>query len=111
VVSRDGDTLYFVSDTGTTIYAASVRGPANQSVLSGMPAIGGGPWTVVPKGIYFVPASDDSALRYFDFKTRQVRQVFKVEKAYSISISPDDRWILYTQVEENNDLMLVEHFR
>jgi Tol biopolymer transport system component/DNA-binding winged helix-turn-helix (wHTH) protein len=114
VESRDGDTVYFAHDTGSTIYAASVRGPANRSILSGMPAIGGRSlWTVVPNGIYFVPATDNGALHYFDFKTRQVRPVFKVGKALEngLSVSPDGRWILYTQVEENNDLMLVDHFR
>jgi Tol biopolymer transport system component len=113
VESRDGDTLYFAHDTGTTIYAASVKGPANQSILSGMPAIGGTSlWTVVPNGIYFVPATDDSSIHYFDFKARQVRQVFKAGKALEngVSVSPDGRWFLYTQIEENSDLMLVEHF-
>jgi tricorn protease-like protein len=114
VESRDGDTLYFAHDTGRTIYAASVRGPANQSILGDMPAIGGRSlWTVVPNGIYFVPATDDSALHYFDFKTRQVRPVFKAEKALEngVSVSTDGRWFLYTQIEENSDIMLVDHFR
>jgi len=26
------------------------------------------------------------------------------------SVSPDGRWFLYTQIEENSDLMLVDHF-
>jgi hypothetical protein len=56
-------------------------------------------WTVVPRGNYFVPADAPKSVRYFDFATKQVRQIFEVDEDFddSLSVSPDGRWILYTQ--------------
>jgi len=71
-------------------------------------------WTVASEGIYFVPADAPKSVRYFDFATKQVHKVFETEKAssYGMSVSPDGRWILYTQAgEDNSDIMLVENFR
>jgi hypothetical protein len=70
-------------------------------------------WTVVPGGIYFVPADAPKSVRYFDFATKKVRQIFEAGKYFSngLSVTPDGRWILYTQEPENNsDIMLVDHF-
>jgi Tol biopolymer transport system component len=107
----DGETVYFADGT---IHFASLRAAAGSSALGGMPAIDDHScWTVVQSGIYFVPAAAPKSLQYFDFTTRQVRQVFATDNAFvdGLSVSPDGRWILYTQIERNNDLMLVEHFR
>jgi Tol biopolymer transport system component/DNA-binding winged helix-turn-helix (wHTH) protein len=70
-------------------------------------------WTLVPGGIYFVPATAPRSMRYFDFATKQIRTVFELDKDFDggLSISPDGRWILYAQVDEvDSDIMLVEHF-
>jgi Tol biopolymer transport system component len=70
-------------------------------------------WTLVPGGIYFVPATAPRSMRYFDLATKQIRTVFQSDKDFDggLSISPDGRWILYSQVDEvNSDIMLVEHF-
>jgi Tol biopolymer transport system component len=70
-------------------------------------------WTLVPGGIYFVPAKAPRSLRYFDFAMKQIRTVFELDKDFSegLSVSPDGRWILYAQVdEEDSDIMLVDHF-
>ena len=71
-------------------------------------------WTLSPGGIYFVPAEAPRSLRYFDFATRQIRPIFEVDKDFGsgLSVSPDGRWILYSQVGDvNSDIMLVDHFR
>ena len=71
-------------------------------------------WTLSREGIYFVPADAPRSLRYFDFATRQIRPIFEVDKDFSsgLSVSPDGRWILYSQVgDESGDIMLVDHFR
>jgi Tol biopolymer transport system component len=70
-------------------------------------------WTLVPGGIYFVPAAAPRSMRYFDFATKQIRTVFELDKDFDggLSISPDGRWILYSQVDQvDSDIMLVEHF-
>jgi hypothetical protein len=71
-------------------------------------------WTIVPQGIYFVPADASRSLRYFDFKTKTVRQTFELDKEFSagLSVSPDGHWMLYSEVEgeRNTNVMLVDHF-
>jgi hypothetical protein len=83
--------------------------------MTGMlPVLDASLWTAVPAGIYFVPVDAPKSVCYFAFATRQIRQVFTVDKNFddSLSVSPDGRWILYTQIDEGNtDIMLVEHLR
>ena len=70
-------------------------------------------WALSPGGIYFVPAEAPRSLRYFDFASRQIRPIFEVDKDFGsgLSVSPDGRWILYSQVGDvNSDIMLVDHF-
>jgi Tol biopolymer transport system component len=60
-----------------------------------------------------VPADAPRTLRYFDFASRKVSDVFHLRKdfAQGLSVSPDGRWLLYSQVDdENSDIMLVDHF-
>src|SRR5258707_13837779 len=71
-------------------------------------------WTIAARGIYFLPADAPMSLRYFDFTTKQIRELFKLDKDFDdgLSVSPDGRYLLYAQVdEENTDIMLVENFR
>jgi Tol biopolymer transport system component len=111
--SYDGETLYFVDHLGS-IHMVSLQLAGTASVLRGMPGVfDASEWTVVPRGIYFVPADAPKSVRYFDFATKHVRQIFKVEKDFddSLSVSPDGRWILYTQADPDSaDIMLVENF-
>ena len=114
--SYDGETLYFANQLQRpSIRMISLKRPGAESVLGSMPALDNPSlWTVVPEGIYFVPAAAPKSLRYFDFATRQVRPVFEVSKRFEqiLSVSPDGRWILYTQIDEPKiDIMLVENFR
>jgi Tol biopolymer transport system component/DNA-binding winged helix-turn-helix (wHTH) protein len=115
--AHDGKTLYLAdqSDGPSSIRMVSLQTPEVESVLPGMPAVSdASEWTVAPQGIYFVPADAPKSLRYFDFATRKVRLVFEVSKFFddTLSVSPDGRWILYTQIDEDKaDIILVENFR
>jgi Tol biopolymer transport system component/DNA-binding winged helix-turn-helix (wHTH) protein len=114
--SYDGETLYFTDrPSKSSLHMVSLQPPGTESVLRGMPeVVDQSEWTVVPRGIYFVPSDAPKSVRYFDFATKQVRQIFQVDRAFedSLSVSPDGRWILYTQTYEfNADIMLVENFR
>jgi Tol biopolymer transport system component/DNA-binding winged helix-turn-helix (wHTH) protein len=107
----DGETVYYFADN--RIHMASLHSAAGPAVLGGMPVIyNHSCWTVVRDGIYFVPASDPESLQYFDFTTRRVRQVFSQKHFVNgLSVSPDGRWLLYTQRDVlTTDLMLVDHF-
>ena len=71
-------------------------------------------WTVVPPGIYFAPMEAPKSVPYFDFAAEHVRRILKSKKSFGngLSVSPDGRWLLYTQVDKaNSDIMLVENFR
>jgi hypothetical protein len=114
--SYDGETVYFTTfGANSILHTVSVKHPGAESVIQGMPPVRNmALWTLTLGGIYFVPADAPRSVRYFDFATKKVRQIFKIEKglAYGLSVSPDERWILYSQIDEQKfELMLVDHFR
>jgi len=115
IESFDGNSLYFAKRiANTTLAVLPLNGASAPSDVPGIPAIGdAGMWTVVPNGIYFVPHDDPRSLHYYDFSNKNTRQIFAIEKDFAggLSISPDGRYILYAQMEEeNSDIMLVDHF-
>jgi Tol biopolymer transport system component/DNA-binding winged helix-turn-helix (wHTH) protein len=114
--SFDGKTVYFANnhDKSTLKQVALPAQPDTESKVDGMPRIRAAElWTLSRAGIYFVPDEAPRSLRYFDFATRQVHPIFEVDKDFSggLSVSPDGRWILYSQYGDvNSDIMLVDHF-
>jgi Tol biopolymer transport system component len=117
--SFDGETLYFVdgwTDAKLKKVSANQIGPA--SPVRGMPLLKDAAlWTVVPGGIYFVPADAPHSISYVDFSTRHVRRITDADRDFSpmnggLSVSPDGSWILYSQIDDvRSDIMLVDKFR
>jgi Tol biopolymer transport system component/DNA-binding winged helix-turn-helix (wHTH) protein len=115
--SFDGKTVYFAShaEKSTLKQVALVMAqPGTESEVDGFPRlIHFDVWSLTPRGIYFVPAEAPRSVRYFDFATRQIHPIFEMDGDFSfgLSVSPDGRWILYSQIGDvNSDIMLVEHF-
>jgi serine/threonine protein kinase/Tol biopolymer transport system component len=114
--SFDGATIYFAGGVISYFGGGELlkRAPLVQGQVGADSAVDGlrlgGPWTVSPGGIYFVPAGAPKSLRYFDFATKQVRPVLEVDKDFGggLSVSPDGLWIIYSQHNMNSDIMLVE---
>ena len=114
--SFDGKTVYFAS-RGAQSKLKRVDLSAQlgtESEVKGFPRLWTSQlWTLTAGGIYFVPAEAPKSLRYFDFDSKQIRSIFEADKDFGsgLSISRDDRWVLYSQVGDlNSDIMLVDHF-
>ena len=114
--SFDGKAVYFASpaDKSTLKRVALPGQPGAESEVDGLPRLRNcDRWRLSSSGIYFVSDEAPRSLRYFDFATRQIRKIFEVDTDFSagLSVSPDGRWILYSQARDaNGDIMLVEHF-
>jgi len=70
-------------------------------------------WVIASGGIYFVPAEAPRSIRYLEFSSRRIRTIFEGNKDLStgVSVSPDGRWILYSQQgDTTGDIMLVNDF-
>ena len=71
------------------------------------------------KGIYFINfegATLPSTVKFYDFGTRRLSTIARLNKAISeeeanFDISPDGKSILYGQVNKSVDIMMVENFR
>lgn len=76
-------------------------------------------WAVVERGIYFITAETPNrpSIEFFSFATDRVTQVATLESPIprgipGISVSPDGRWLLYTQLDQSgSDILLMENFR
>jgi len=112
----DGRTAYYASNyEKSTLKKVALPGQSGtESDVDGLPRLSNySLWTISPGGIYFVPAEAPRSVRYFDVGTRHIRPIFEVETDFTrgLSLSPDGRWILYSQIGEvNGDIMLVDHF-
>ena len=118
IESADGKILYFGRSDGDAYYIVMLAldhpGAMPQEV-SGMPKISDEhQWTLVQDGIYFTPQDHPRSICFFDFATRKTREIFKADKdlAEGMSIFPDGRYMLYSQIDESNaDIMLFNNFR
>ena len=111
----DGKTVYFASihEKSTLRKVSLLALPGTATEVDGLPRVShAGLWALSAGGIYFVPPEGPRSLRYLDFATRQIRPIFEMDKDFagSLSVSPDGRWILYSLVDLNSDIMMVDHF-
>jgi Tol biopolymer transport system component len=116
--SPDGQFVYYTKhdDANPALWRVPVDGGEEALVHDLVKPANWGQWAVVDEGVYSVNSTEPSspAIEFFDFATSQVRPIARLEKPTiaGLAVSPDGRWILYTQVDrQENDIMLVENFR
>ncbi len=120
--STDGKFLYYTKGRNVAgIWRVPTEGGEETLVTDTQKAGYWSAWTVVEAGIYFLTAEDLShpSIEFFSFTTGRVTEVGTLTKPFQywtnpvgLSLSPDGRWILYTQTDrQDNDIMLVENFR
>ena len=76
---------------------------------------------ITSEGVCFfdLTLSPAPAVKFFNFASRQVTTLVKLDPAKSssalgsrIAVSPDGQWVLYSQLDQNDlEIMLVENFR
>ncbi len=119
--SPDGKSVYYLkrkrwekSGNPGDLWKVPVQGGEEELVLKQVDLFH---YCVGRDGIYFVvppEAGGKRTIQFLDFSSGVTQIVTELEKPLhsGISVSPDGRYLLYTQVEEHSsDLMLVENFR
>src|SRR4030095_14563004 len=120
--SLDGRFLYYTRGRNVAgIWRIPAEGGEEKLVLDKHKSGYWSAWTVVEQGIYFMTAEPlaHPAIEFFSFTTGKGREWAALTRAFipwtnpeGLSISPDGRWILYTQEDRTDlDIMLVENFR
>ncbi len=114
--SLDGKTLYYAKGLDVPgLWKVPVEGGEETPVLPQLGTGYWGYWAAVENGIYFYDINT-KAIEFFSFATRKIIEIAKPGKCPigfpGFSISPDNRWILVAQEDQNvSDIMLVENFR
>ena len=108
--SKDGRTIYYTKSNSplAPLWKVLVEGGDESQVLD---SVNGRAFAATTGGIYFI---SQSRLQYSEFSTGISKPILTIAKPTSscLSVSPDERWLLYTQVDQaGSDLMLVENFR
>jgi Tol biopolymer transport system component len=109
--SPDGRSIYYARrSTLDGVWQVPVDGGDEVQVTPGIDLWGN--FAVVDSGIFFVP-KEKGAIQFFDFATRQVKTIAKVDKpiTFGLTATADGRTVLYTQTDrEIDELILVEDF-
>lgn len=114
--SVDGKVLYFAWNFASNrlMMMPLDRPGAKPQAIPEMPEIlNATMFTVVGDGIYFAPLENPRAIWFYEFGSRKTREILHGNKYISdgISVSPDGRYLLYSQVDEQDaDIQLVNNF-
>ena len=124
------DGQYIIYSKGRTqpgIWQAPTTGGEEVQLVDAPPQGFWGYWALVSTGIYFLDFKrinvsllnvvPTAIIKFFGFASRSVSRVGVIHNLRTtpyagITVSPDLRWLLYTQLDRpTSNIMLVEHFR
>ena len=118
VESYDGRYLYFAKYFCSGIWRMPIDGGEEERIMNLPEPWFLGYWDISETGVYFfdVAASPRPAIKYYDFKRRQITTVLEPEGqakiwASGISVSRDGRTLLYGMVHSTSTLMVTEQIR
>jgi Tol biopolymer transport system component len=115
-ISPDGAWLYYLPNGPlSSLRRIPISGGESEAVLS---SIGGGQrFAVTRSGIWYMTPNtgEGSLLQYYDFASKSTRTVYRASRPFysGFAISPDQRRVLFSQIErpQNHDLVLVEPYK
>lgn len=114
--SPDGNWVYFAKADAPGIWRVPASGGDESQVLA-QPRVGDwGYWALRGNTIYYLNSSSSPAsIDSFDLALRRNTRIHTVEPANrpsaGISVSPDLKSLVFTDLTEGGDITLVEHFR
>lgn len=119
IESPDGKSLYYTKFDAAGAWRVPVDGGEEIKVLDEPPRNYWGYFAVATDGLYFGGdvGGNRPGLKFYDFATKKITSLGSMEKepyegAPGLSVSPDGHSILYLQLDEaRNNLMLAENFR
>jgi Tol biopolymer transport system component len=114
--SPDGKFVYYTKDQASSaLWKIPLSGGEESQVL---PSVVARNFSLVNDGIYFIPgpgADGKYSIQFLSFATGKVKTVVPISGQLAIgtglSLSPDGRSLLFSEFDEQGDLMLVENFR
>jgi Tol biopolymer transport system component len=117
--SPDGRYLYYAKDVGssTSLWQIPAKGGEEKQILDQLSYWSN--FAVVADGVYFIPSRNTDSkkvdsIQYLNFNDGEIKPIAVLEKPASggLAVSPDRRFILYTQIDqEGMDLFLIENFQ
>jgi Tol biopolymer transport system component/DNA-binding winged helix-turn-helix (wHTH) protein len=119
--SKDGRLLYFAvgkepEAEQALIYVLNIA-TGEQHPLNGMPSVEcENDWVLGSKGIFFIVLTPKPGIDFYDFSSQRVTREISLDRRPAdwggLSLSPDETWLAYSQVDEiSSHLMLVEGFK
>ena len=112
-----GKRLLYAKPSEPGIWSVPVEGGEEMKVME---KAGQSAWTVAKDGICFLEWKDllHPLMRFYRFRDRRFTTLYEfpprtlLERvSTAVSVSPDERWILYTQIDQaGSNLVLVENF-
>ena len=114
--SSDGRFLYYVKGDQPGIWRMLATGGDEIRVLAEFPSVRWGDWALVDKGIYYADESGGKpAIKFLNFASHKVTQIAAVASLPppgdpGFTVSPDEKQIVFSQIDRSADLMLVENF-
>lgn len=114
VVVADRLIFNVLQPTGVVLWSKPTAG-GPQAPLTDMPQIGyDDAWAATPAGIYYTDSSvTPLSVNFYDFASRTSRKLMTLRQApipgggAGIAVSPDGRWLLYSQSgDEQSEIML-----
>ena len=117
IESLDGRFLYYTKVKFAGLWRIPTNGGEEIELIDRLEGRYWGYWAVVEDGIYYLDRREKPGIAFFNIATHHTTRVFDLEnrpasEAPGLAVSPDKQTILYTQMNElNNDIILLENFR
>jgi hypothetical protein len=114
-LGTSADRLFHAFPLSSGLWRMPLAAGGETQVLGGVRGTG---FAILNEGIYFVRPSEGGrspTLRFLTFSMGTVKDIASIphEINQGLSVSPDGRYVLYTQEDQlpGSDLMLVQNFR